>query len=105
MTRSELVARIASHFHLLTVKDAEASVSTILSAIANRLADGNRVEVRDFGTFSANYQPPRVGRNPATGAPVSVSAKYVPHFKPGRELRVRVAASAGSVKPSAREKV
>jgi len=101
MTRSELVARIASRFPPLTVKDAEAAVSTILSAIANTLASGNRAEIRGFGTFAVNHRPPKIGRNPRTGAPVSVPAKRVPHFKPGMELRVRVAISATGVKPSA----
>ena len=96
MTRSELVALLASRFPALTVKDAEAVVSVILTAMAERLADGNggRVEIRGFGTFTANRRPPRIGRNPATGTSVPVAAKYVPHFKPGRELRTRVAATA-----------
>jgi len=96
MVRSELVALLASRFPSLTVKDAEESVSVILTAIAERLSDGNdgRVEIRGFGAFTANYRPPRIGRNPKTAAAVPVEAKYVPHFKPGRVLRDRVMASA-----------
>jgi len=94
MTRTELVTRIASHFRQLTRQDAEASVSTILSVIANTLAEGRRVEIRGFGAFVVSYRPPRTGRNPASGASVSIPEKNVPHFKPGKELRIRVAASA-----------
>jgi len=96
MVRSELVVRLASRFPALTVKDAEAVVSVILTAIAERLADGagGRVEIRGFGAFTANYRPPRIGRNPKTAAAVPVEAKYVPHFKPGLILRDRVIASA-----------
>jgi len=95
MTRSQLIAQLASRFPALTVKDAEAVVSVILTAIAEKLATVNgRVEIRGFGTFTANYRAPRIGRNPATAVAVSVPAKYTPHFKPGRELRDRVAASA-----------
>jgi integration host factor subunit beta len=101
MSRSELVARLAAHFHLLTVKDAEASVSTILSAISEALAEGHRVEVRGFGAFVVNYRPPRKGRNPSTGASVSLPEKHVPHFKPGKEMRNRVAGPAAGAKPSA----
>jgi len=96
MVRSKFVVLLASRFPALTVKDAEESVSVILTAIAERLSDGNdgRVEIRDFGTFTANLRPPRIGRNPKTAAAVPVEAKYVPHFKPGRVLRDRVMASA-----------
>ena len=95
MTRSELIARIAAHYHNLTAADTGASVAVILTAIGEQLAtEGGRVEVRGFGSFSVNHRPPRIGRNPATGAQVTVPAKHVPHFKPGAELHNRVAASA-----------
>jgi len=54
------------------------------------LAAGDRIEVRGFGSFSLHYRPPRVGRNPKTGEAVQVPDKFVPHFKPGKELRERV---------------
>jgi len=90
MNRPDLVDRINSHFPFLDAKDVEACVSTILSALSTRLAEGGRVEIRGFGSFSVGYRPPRVGRNPRTGVKVSVPAKHVPHFKPGTELRERV---------------
>ncbi len=65
-------------------------MKTELEHMAERLANGDRIEIRGFGSFSLHYRPGRVGRNPKTGAPVSLPAKFVPHFKPGKELRERV---------------
>jgi integration host factor subunit beta len=71
-------------------KDADMSVKMILDAMTEALAIGDRIEIRGFGSFSLNYRPPRTGRNPKTGSKVQVPAKYVPHFKAGKELRERV---------------
>ena len=90
MTKSELIAKLATRFPQLVVKDAELSVKAILDAMAEKLATGKRIEIRGFGSFSLNYRPPRLGRNPKTGAKVQVPEKYVPHFKAGKELRERV---------------
>lgn len=90
MTRSELISRLASRFPQLTQQDANDSVIAILEAISEKLAAGGRVEIRGFGSFSVHGRPPRVGRNPKTGEKVMVPAKYVPHFKPGVEMRERV---------------
>ena len=94
MTRSDLIASLASRFTHLTAKDAEIAVKEILDAIGNSLSHGDRVEIRGFGSFSVNYRPARKGRNPKSGAAVSVHAKYVPHFKAGKEMRERVEESA-----------
>ena len=90
MTKSELVTKIASHYPQFLELDVEVAVKTILDVMANGLADGQRIEIRGFGNFDLNYRPPRTGRNPKTGKPVEVLAKYVPHFKTGKELRERV---------------
>lgn len=90
MTRSELIERIAELHPQLLLKDAEFSVKAILDAMSAILSKDGRVEIRDFGSFSLNYKPPRKGRNPKTGEGVKVPAKYVPHFKVGKELRERV---------------
>ncbi len=90
MTRSELIILLAERFPKLVQKDAEIAVSEILKAIHAALADGNRVEIRGFGTFGLNYRPPRQARNPKTGAAVAVQGKWVPAFKAGKELRERV---------------
>ena len=94
MTRSDLIAALATRFTHLTAKDAEIAVKEILDAIGNALARGDRVEIRGFGSFSVNYRPARKGRNPKSGETVAVPAKYVPHFKAGKEMRERVEESA-----------
>ena len=94
MTKSELIAQLSVRFPQLVLKDAEIAVKTILDAMSQTLCDGDRIEIRGFGSFSLNYRPPRQGRNPKTGDTVPVPAKYVPHFKAGKELRDRVDESA-----------
>lgn len=89
MTRAELIQQLASSQPKLTAKDIELTVRTILDAMSHTLAKGGRVEVRGFGSFGINHRPARKGRNPKTGVSVMVPAKYVPHFKPGKELRER----------------
>lgn len=93
MTKSELISKLAMRYTQLVTKDAELAVKTILDAMGDSLSQGERIEIRGFGSFSLNYRPPRVGRNPKTGGKVSVPEKYVPHFKAGKELRERVDAS------------
>jgi integration host factor subunit beta len=90
MTKSELIARLAERFPQLVAKDADFAVKMILDALSEALAKGDRIEIRGFGSFSLNYRPPRVGRNPKSGDKVSVPEKWVPHFKAGKELRERV---------------
>ena len=90
MTKSELIAKLTARYPQLVAKDAEFAVRTVLEAMAKALAQAQRIEIRGFGSFSLNYRPPRVGRNPKTGDKVSVPEKYVPHFKAGKELRERV---------------
>lgn len=90
MTKSELIERIAQKQMQLAYRDVELAVKTILEHMAERLANGDRIEIRGFGSFSLHYRPGRVGRNPKTGSPVSLPAKFVPHFKPGKELRERI---------------
>jgi len=90
MTKSELIERLASRQTQLSYKDVELVVKTTLEQMAQTLAQGERIEIRGFGSFSLHYRAPRVGRNPKTGASVSLEGKSVPHFKPGKELRERV---------------
>ena len=93
MTKSDLIERLTSKHFQLSVKDVEDSVKETLTLMANSLAQGERIEVRGFGSFSLHYRAPRVGRNPKTGDRVELSGKYVPHFKPGKALRERVNAA------------
>lgn len=90
MTKSELITRLAARFPQLVTKDAELSVKMIIDAMAESLANGQRIEIRGFGSFDLNYRPPRIGRNPKSGEKVKVPEKYVPHFKAGKEMRERV---------------
>jgi integration host factor subunit beta len=90
MTRSDLIVKLAERFPQLLGKDAELAVKVILDSMATTLTSGDRIEIRGFGSFALNYRPPRMGRNPKSGDKVQVPAKYVPHFKAGKELRERV---------------
>jgi integration host factor subunit beta len=90
MTRSDLIVKLAERYPQLLGKDAELAVKVILESMASSLTSGDRIEIRGFGSFALNYRPPRMGRNPKSGDKVQVPAKYVPHFKAGKELRERV---------------
>jgi integration host factor subunit beta len=90
MTKSELIELIASRQTQLSAKDVELAVKTILEHMSQTLSTGERIEIRGFGSFSLHYREPRKGRNPKTGDAVQLTGKYVPHFKPGKELRERV---------------
>ena len=86
MTKSELIERLANKSARLSARDVDESVKAVL-------ATGSRIEIRGFGSFCLNYRPERVGRNPKSGESVVVPAKYVPHFKAGKEMRLRVDAN------------
>ncbi len=90
VTKSELIERVAAHESQLSVKDVELAVKALLETMAQALANGMRIEIRGFGSFSLHYRKGRTGRNPKTGKEVDIEGKYVPHFKPGKELRERV---------------
>lgn len=93
MTRADLIQKLAEANPQLPLQDVDLAVRTILDTMAQALANGDRIEIRGFGSFGLNHRPPRNGRNPKTGAAVHVPAKYMPHFKPGKELRERVDAT------------
>jgi len=90
VAKSGIVSRLAQKQTQLTEEDVEMAVDTILNNMIGGLVSGERVEIRGFGSLSLHFRPPRVGRNPKTGEQVKVPAKYVPHFKPGNELKRRV---------------
>ncbi len=90
MTKSELIDALAEKQDYLVYKDVELSVKMLLEQMSQSLANGERIEIRGFGSFSLHFRPPRLGRNPKTGDPVELPGKYVPHFKPGKALRERV---------------
>jgi integration host factor subunit beta len=90
MTKSELIERISLQQKQLSPKDVELAIKMVIEYMAQSLASGDRIEIRGFGSFSLHYREPRRGRNPKTGDSVDLMAKYVPYFKPGKEMRERV---------------
>ena len=90
MTKSELIEALAKKQPHLLLKDVDLAVDCIVERMCQALIANDRIEVRGFGSFSLHYHPARVGRNPKTGEPLNLSAKYALHFKPGKELRDRV---------------
>ena len=87
MTKSELIARLAAKHPHLYLRDVERVVTAVFDEIGNALARGDRVELRGFGAFSVKRRDARQGRNPRTGAVVSVPDKAHPFFKTGKQLR------------------
>ena len=90
MIRSELLQALAKENPELRAEDVERALDTFFEEIAERLADGGRVELRGFGAFSTRQREARKGRNPRTGETVSVPDKRVPYFKPGKDMRARL---------------
>ena len=104
MTKSELIHRIAEKQSQIVERDVELAVKTMLDQMAECLAGGGRIEIRGFGSFTLRFRRARVGRNPRTGAAVSLPARYAPYFKPGMRLRERDAHSRSCSKPSTASK-
>ena len=90
MTKSELIERIAHKHSLLARRDVELAVKVMLEHMTACLADGGRIEIRRFGSFSLHFRAARIGCNPRTGTPVSLPARHATYFKPGAALRERV---------------
>ncbi|AFI84167.1 integration host factor subunit beta [Methylophaga nitratireducenticrescens] len=95
MTKSDLIEILSEKQSLLNYRDVELAVKLILEQMSDSLSRGDRIEIRGFGSFTLHHRPPRVGRNPKSGEAVKLEEKYVPHFKPGKELRDRVNNAAG----------
>lgn len=95
MTKSELIEILTAEQPQLGYRDVELAVKGLLERMASALASGERIEVRGFGSLSLHHRPSRIGRNPKTGDTVKVPDKFVPHFKPGRDLRERVDRNLG----------
>lgn len=94
MIKSELIQHLASKQSYLDYHDVEAVVAAIIGKMIETLANGERIEIRGFGSFSVRPKKARMSRNPRTGEMVSVPKKHIIHFKPGAELRERVNDSA-----------
>ena len=94
MVKSELIERIAEKTPHLKESDVLEGVNLILETISRGLESGGRAEIRGFGSFSLSHRKARQGRNPKTGESVTITAKSIPHFKPGVELKERVNSGA-----------
>ena len=90
LIKSQLVQNITDQNPHLYIKDVERIINSIFSEITKSLAEGRRVELRGFGAFSVQKRKERIGRNPRTGDAVNVSAKFIPRFKQGKELRIKL---------------
>ncbi len=90
LTKSDLIESLARNQSHLALKDVELAVKGLLEKMSQELAGGERIEIRGFGSFSLHFRAARMGRNPKSGDAVALRGKYVPHFKPGKELRERV---------------
>ena len=90
LTKSGLIESLARKQSHLPPKDVELAVKGLLEKMSREMASGERIEIRGFGSFSLHFREPRIGRNPKSGDAVALRGKYVPHFKPGKELRERV---------------
>ena len=93
MVKSELVHALSEKLPELQVRDVELALNCVLNQMADALVQGERIEIRDFGSFDLHHRPARIGRNPRTGEAVNLPAKVKVHFKPGKEMRDRVDAA------------
>jgi integration host factor subunit beta len=91
--KSELVRALNEKLPELQVKDVELALNCILRQLADAIVQGERIEIRGFGSFNLHHRPPRIARNPKTGEAVNLPAKVAIHFKPGKEMRDRVNAA------------
>ena len=96
MTKSELIEALARRQTHLAFADVEMGVKNVIEQMSYALSHGERIEIRGFGSFALHFRPARMGRNPKTGDAVALPGKFVPHFKPGKELRERVNAELTS---------
>ena len=97
MTKSDLIKILSEKQPLLSYRDVRLAAQLILDEMSASLVSGDRIEIRGFGSFTLHHRSARVGRNPKSGESVTLGEKYVPHFKPGKELRDRVNTAAGFV--------
>ena len=93
MVKSELVQALKEKLPELQLRDVELALNCILRKLADALAQGERIEIRGFGSFNCRHRPPRIARNPKTGETVNLPAKVAVHFKPGKEMKDRVDAA------------
>jgi len=93
VNKSDLIHALSERYDHIPYRDIELAVKGLVEQMSDTLSSGNRIEIRGFGSFSIRYRQPRAARNPKTGTRVDLDSKYVPHFKPGKELRELVNAT------------
>ena len=87
MKKSDILKKLENKFDYLPRREVERTLEKILQYFSSNLAKGDRIEIRDFGTFSTRIRKARVGRNPSSGEKIEVKKKYFVHFIPGKKLR------------------
>ena len=90
MTKSELILKITNKNSFLYQKDVYKIIDTLFNSVTKALNDGDRVELRGFGTFTTKLRNARIGRNPKTGEPVAIPQKKMPFFKMGKSMKERI---------------
>ena len=90
VNKKDLIDRISRNQDQLPHRDIELAVKTIINCMTQALSTGKRIELWGFGSFSLRYRKPRIGRNPKSGMTVNINERYVPHFKPGKNLKNKV---------------
>ena len=90
MNKSELIQNLCEKLTLLSKPEVEAAVNLMFEQMIKSLEQGDRIEIRGFGSFTVQQRPPRLGHNPKTGEALMIPASLMPHFKPGKEFRARV---------------
>ena len=90
MTKSELIQKITAKNSFLYQKDVYKIIDTLFNSVTKALKDGDRVELRGFGTFTTKLRDARIGRNPKTGEPVAIPQKKMPFFKMGKSMKERI---------------
>jgi integration host factor subunit beta len=90
LTKSDLIQILCERYEQIPARNVELAVKGIVDQMSEVLSAGQRIEIRGFGSFSIRYRAPRLGRNPKTGTKVALASRFVPHFKPGKDLRDKV---------------
>ena len=101
MTKKDLIDQVANRFSQFGHKDIEIMVNAVFDSLVDAMLEGERIEIRGFGSFVVKQRRAREGRNPKTGVLVSVAPKRVPFFKVGKELRLKVDQAKSPSKPRA----
>jgi integration host factor subunit beta len=90
LTKSDLIQILCERYEQIPARNVELAVKGMVDHMSEVLSAGQRIEIRGFGSFSIRYRAPRLGRNPKTGTKVELGSRFVPHFKPGKDLRDKV---------------